>query len=616
MRSTKVLLTLLAIPFALSGFAQENPGTSDLATRQTPSVPDLRPEALRSNLEPKTFSVFSPLHPRKQNGSDSSGTQAIQRSITNDFSQEPANIPPQLPPPASETINELRPLSQSQSPGASDPGSLYQPVGDAKLGYSDPPQPPQSSSPSEITRGQPLTRRNQFDPRSRQALPTVNQTPPRDFERQKARGELGMVQPATYQQPANRRGPMPKGNNGIRQTLSGSPSNNSPPSNQSSQPVLRQLERYSVSNAPDPLPGKPVKLIEILAKTPASKRFQVVNKYWETYEEWALLINAAERLKQLNSIQVSNNVDRGLLETAKASAADMIIESEIRLKETQAALQRVARISTSDLLPLPSDQPWVKNFATHYDYFAKRRSMPAVLKSLDETMPKTLQLITTRAQTVNMASNTLSQTKGAYATRQGNISSLLSSVDLWYRANVDLIRSVGKYNRSTAQYAFNFRPNQPNQSLVKMLIGNPKPVNASSLPPARSASLPSSLRPQQPSIRRPSPVDTTNKFAPNSNFSLSGTPGNTGGNPLSTRPNATDFGRPKQNSGSFGSPNFDPNANSSRGFQGNPLTPQNPAAGRNNPGKSNPAMSNPSNAPKFDLKPPASGFGGGGFGSE
>ena len=615
-----------------------------------PSVPDLRPESLRSNLQPKTFSVLTELNPRDDASVGArtiNGTQAIQRSSANDFSRQvpgriqpadqmpklPADQMPKLPPAPMSFENSLRPVKNQSSAGkeqmqAGHPTDARtqdaRPVGDAKLGYSAPPQPPKSSRfPTSFDE------QNQYDPRSRQTYPPVNQEPVQteaDSRAEKISAANDLlnatrngnfdVRPASYQQPIapNSQTPRtPPSSTNLTASRNGA--------NASDQKLIIQiLDRYKVSNAPDPLPGKPMKLVEILGNKSARQKYRIVNKYWETYEEWALLINAAERLQQLNTIQVTNMTERGLLETAKSRAADMIVESEIRLKESQASLQRVAGLPVTDLLPLPADQPWVKKFATHYDYFVKRRSMPAILKSLDETMPQTLRLISTRAQTALLASNTLSQTSNAYTSRQSNMGSLLSAVDLWYRANVDLIRSIGKYNRSTAQYAFNFRPNQSNQKLVKMLIGSPRPLVANQLPPARTASLPESFRPQnsprslssrsssvQPDNSMNSAMNSVN--GSNRSFSLGDSTlspaQRTPTKPLA--PSAAEKMLPQTQSG-FAPPSSFPKGGGFTPPPGNGFSPVNPNS------QVKPNQRKTSDGPRFQVNPPSNGSARQGFG--
>ena len=79
-------------------------------------------------------------------------------------------------------------------------------------------------------------------------------------------------------------------------------------------------------------------------------------------------------LRWLNQLQrPAAPSDQILLNTARSAAVNLNLESEIRLGESQALLQRLARRSPSEPLPLPSDKPLIQSFRTHYAYYSQRR---------------------------------------------------------------------------------------------------------------------------------------------------------------------------------------------------------------------------------------------------
>ena len=457
------------------------------ARQPAPTVPELNRADLEMVESAKTFSVFDPNqevspvpNELRSGGTNDSGTHALQEPFSpSGFAETPISQPGLRPQPdsadESPALTPLRPRFNSQPPQPDeDAESRIRPLGDAKLGYETMPQAPAMGGPQD--RLQSLRLENEYNPGSGQSFPPVNNAPvnnaPAPLMVNNQQGASSSIRTDSLVQPVTFQSPIDNGTTGV----------------DGADLTARLLQRYNIDIAPDPLPGQPTKLEDLLKTTPFQKRYEVVNAYWETYEEWALLINAAQRLQWLNSnMQASSPTDRALLQAAMASASNMIMESEIRLKEAQANLQSLANVPSKELLPLPSDQPLVKSFATHFDYFAKRQQMPTILKTLDDTMPKTLKLIETRAQTAQLSKSALEQTRAAAMSGQAPMSSLLAAIDLWHRSEVDLIRSVAKYNRSTAQYAFNFRPNQPNSALVKMLIGSRKSLDARSLPASRTA---------------------------------------------------------------------------------------------------------------------------------
>lgn len=256
------------------------------------------------------------------------------------------------------------------------------------------------------------------------------------------------------------------------------------------------IQRYSMDNATDPLPGQPASLRDMLQPPlPLRSRQPMVHQYWETWYDWATLQNAKEYRTWLNDIpNASSASDNGLLQAARSQADDKVLAAEIQLTKSQSRLQQFMQASANDLPPLPSDLPLIETYETHYELYQSRRMLPVSLRGINEMLPKTLELIGSRAKTVQMAQVAIKQTQDGYQSRQSTVAAVLEAGRVWRSAEQDLLASVTSYNQAIADYALNVtrRYTSPEQT-VAMLIGNPKPIvrqsAASNRQPQRQSSV-------------------------------------------------------------------------------------------------------------------------------
>ncbi len=484
--------------------------------------------------------------------------------------------------------NGLRPFSSSPAsnpvesrPTASQSPVKDQPSNDSRLRFDQAPLPPQPNDepvPSvpveDLQRGTRLPGEDShFDERMGATPPPVNQAPD------------PIVRHANT---------VPAGSSSGVNTVSFEPPTSPAPSQVGFSldltPARKAMSRYELAKSDGPLPGAPAKLANLLSNSNPPQRNALIKQYWTAYEDWAMLVNAQQHFLWLSQIQRPDSPsDQLLLTAARGSASNFIIESEIRLDEAMAMLQRLARLNPAARPPLPSDQPLMEAFHTQYAYYSKREPLPFVLKTIDKNLPKMLHLIADRGDTAQMLKSAASQNQNAYVNRQTGFASVLTAAQMWNVAERDLIRSVGKYNRSTAEYATRFRPRQSNRKLVAMVIAKPKTLDAgrsalsrtadaSSLLPVarpgrfpatngRSATLPSNSIALPPA--RPPAGGTGFSPPPSSNsggsFSLSPLNSSSAGQPPSsqfesgskangTLPDTGGFRAPNQGGASFSSP--------------------------------------------------------------
>ncbi len=248
----------------------------------------------------------------------------------------------------------------------------------------------------------------------------------------------------------------------------------------------RIVNRYSMDNAAEPLPGEPISLTELLQQPlPAQNRPAMVSQYWETWFDWASLQNAIAYQEWLATVpNASAQGEQGLLDTARSAAANQVLAAEIQLGKSQAKLTRFMPTRRSALSPLPSDLPLVERYETHYEIYKARNLVPTKLLGIDQMLPQTLKLINNRAQTVQKAQAAIKQNLDGYSRRQTPLASVLEAARVWRSSEQELLASVTNYNQAIADYAFNItrNPTTPERA-VAMLIGKPK-VKTEALPTA------------------------------------------------------------------------------------------------------------------------------------
>ena len=234
------------------------------------------------------------------------------------------------------------------------------------------------------------------------------------------------------------------------------------------------VDRYSMDNASEPLPGEPMTLKELLQQ-PLPQQYQpaMVSQYWETWFDWASLQNAIAYQEWLDSVpNASAQGEQGLLDTARSAAENQALAAKIQLGKSQSKLVRFMPTRRSNLAPLPSDSPLVEQYETHYEIYKARNLLPAKLIGIDQMLPQTLTLINHRAETVQKSQAAIKQNLDGYSRKRIPLASVLEAARVWRAAEQDLLASVTSYNRAIADYAFNIKrqPTTPEQT-VAMLIG-------------------------------------------------------------------------------------------------------------------------------------------------
>ncbi|MEM7455195.1 MAG: hypothetical protein AAF456_12670 [Planctomycetota bacterium] len=354
--------------------------------------------------------------------------------------------------------------------------------------------PPISLSDAQMPRGpEPSNSARRYEASAYQNSPAqyqpLNNTPVVQSGGIGYQDDSGRVQPAAYQQ-SGLTMQAPRGQTAQAPIQTGR-GNTQPATSSELQLELARsiLDTFSIDAVTEPLPGRPVQLVDFLQVTPLQQRQQMINQYWETYYDWANFRNATEYLRALQTIQApQDQSQRVLLNAARSNAGNEVLESEIQLVKSQSILQEFltpgAPASSGSILPLPSDTPLIQRFETHYEWYSSRGRVPQRLLGFDLVLPKALQLISDRAETVRTARAAWNQSK----TARGGVPQMLEAARLWKETQQELIKSVVSYNRALADYSLAISPiNSSSDQVIAMLISKPEPEIPAATPQQRTA---------------------------------------------------------------------------------------------------------------------------------
>ncbi len=366
------------------------------------------------------------------------------------------------------------------------------------------------------------------------------------------------------------------------------------------------VQHYSVADSNQTLPGRPVTLRELLARTPYEYRKAMIMQYWETAYDWTTLQIAREYEAWLGQVTASGNqAEAVLLNAARMDARNQVLAAEIQLAKSQSRLQELT-LDRSELPPLPADQPLIKAYRTHYDWYHQRNLVPSNLIGIEQVLPRTLELVGQRAEATRAARSAMNQSAQAVSQGQLALGSALEAARLWQDTSRKMFGSILQYNQAIADYAMSInRTAQSPDQVVSMLIG--KPSGSATTVEASQSVLNSSYDRQERTADLRNQSGTTrpmsNQQFGNSGFSL--TPQSGGNSNASSLPPQVPSNPPASSQ-----PMGNPSGNG--GFRPSALPsdrnmPTQPESG-------SPFPSNPSSSPgSFQpIRPPAQPAGGSG----
>lgn len=240
--------------------------------------------------------------------------------------------------------------------------------------------------------------------------------------------------------------------------------------------LARQLlDRYDVGHAPDPLPGRPIRLEDALQAAPPERRRAIVRQYWQTYAAWAQFLNRCDRCTGLTGITANSDPQQAqLLETSRQLAEGERLQAEIRLQLAQLELGRLLPSAGSELLPLPADQPVVQPYETHYDWYIANGALPPQVQAIARTLPKQLKLLQHRAATAEQAMSGATRIVGQLGSSGSDLSTRLATLELAEQAQQAFLQSVLDYNLWIADYSLTIVPAGQDPTAVAGMLVAPR----------------------------------------------------------------------------------------------------------------------------------------------
>lgn len=242
------------------------------------------------------------------------------------------------------------------------------------------------------------------------------------------------------------------------------------------------IARYSTDGLnPAQIPGTPVRLVELLKQPIATNQRQpLVHQFWDTYFDWASLVNAQEYLRMIESLPASaSQAEQAMLQTAKMVARNDVLASEIQLVKSQSKLNQFnPNRRPNDPLPIPKDLPLIGSYTTNYQWYQSNQIMPESLLGIDKMLPKTLELISLRADTVEMAQRANQQLNSGLRNRQVSLTDTLNAAKELRSAEQNLLVAVMDYNHAITDYFFTIAQSEgylPPETIVFSLLGSRKP---------------------------------------------------------------------------------------------------------------------------------------------
>ena len=261
----------------------------------------------------------------------------------------------------------------------------------------------------------------------------------------------------------------------------------------------------------------PLRLADVLNQGQVrANRSQLINQYWETFDNWAQSVSAKQHRDWVNGLRVSKSTDQSTVGVAKSNAENDVASGRIQLGKSQAKLKSILG-STASIVP--ADLPTVTMVKTNFQAFKERGLVPARFEGIDQTLKDLHDLVLARADTVLLAERTAEQVKGYYKSNQATIEQLLGAGRAWRSAEADFVSSTIEYNKAYADYALALPYGRaPVEQVVAMLVVPAKvtPTVATSTVAASTAATPNSRRNTQQTeiLRTPSQPASSGRSVP------------------------------------------------------------------------------------------------------
>ena len=260
--------------------------------------------------------------------------------------------------------------------------------------------------------------------------------------------------------------------------------------------------------------GRPITLLEALGSArDRSEQTEAARAYWQLsaalgqYRVWH---DAAERLRHIEP----RAGDAPVFRAARAKTAESLRNAELAAGRAQRALAEIARLSSSQPLPLPADLPHIGPYRTNFDEVYAVQNVPPSMRLIHRTLPLRRKGIDARATAVQASEDAAETAIDLYRAGTVELSVLLSCLGRVADERAALVWDVCQYNREIAGYAMGVAGVHVSpQALVAMLI---LPASGAEGPPAETGNVatPRALPTRRSSVTQPSGVEPATWLQP------------------------------------------------------------------------------------------------------
>ena len=235
------------------------------------------------------------------------------------------------------------------------------------------------------------------------------------------------------------------------------------------------LQTFDVGQWNDALPGQPRSITELLAATDIESRPVLIRSYWAVFEKWARRVTAHIESEQLAELRTPDSaIERDMIGTANSLAKARVIESEMEMETAQQLLAQFVPRGSNEVLPLANDLPLVDEYVTRHAEWGKHFGFNARLDQINQSLPKSLQIIQARADASTKCRQVVQQAIQAFNQNQLPLGNAIEAIRMFRESQQDFIRAVNRYNQDIAEYALTVAPfGQAAEQVVAMLIKQP-----------------------------------------------------------------------------------------------------------------------------------------------
>jgi hypothetical protein len=186
-----------------------------------------------------------------------------------------------------------------------------------------------------------------------------------------------------------------------------------------------------------------------------NQRIAVIKTYWRLAVATADFNNANNEVLLLaNFPKPLDEVEALQLAASATAAAARLSEAKLVLLSTQHELAELMK-SSSSVLPLTSDVPFVGSYQPRFEQMFSGRSAPANLRKLAESFPLYLELTNARANSLLSAEVALAKLADSYPGGNVTYNQILDAFQKLRDQRIAFLATVRDYNNAIADYSLN-----------------------------------------------------------------------------------------------------------------------------------------------------------------